>query len=172
MAYVDTSVILAKYFPSDPLHRDSSSYLERTNRKKIVSPVSAVELAAVISRLQTELQAPKEFTDEPPQKRNRAILEFMIRDCNLLIASVPVDAKVRIAGTALSVPLEYSNCIRLAHALKLRTLDLIHLTYAFNLRMWGHELDTFVTGDMAILDKAKEVERCLEISVKEPSEAL
>jgi predicted nucleic acid-binding protein len=171
MAYVDTNVILAKYFPSDELHRDASYYLQRTVRKKFVSPVSVVELAAVVSRLQSELQAPKEFIGEPPKKRNRALIEFFIKDCNLLLASVPVHARMKIAKVAVSVPLEYSNSIGFAHALGLRTLDLIHLIYAFNLRRWGHDLDTFVTGDKAILTKADEIESNLEISVKEPAKA-
>jgi len=48
---------------------------------------------------------------------------------------------MKFAGTALSVPLEYHNSMRLAHALELKTLDLIHLAYTDSLRKWGHEVE-------------------------------
>lgn len=46
MAYVDTNVILTKYFPDDKQHIEAASFLE-LNKKEIISPVSVVELAAV-----------------------------------------------------------------------------------------------------------------------------
>jgi predicted nucleic acid-binding protein len=147
MAYIDTSVILAKYFPQDKFHAEATGFLEASRKRKIISPVSAVELAAVVSRLEKELQAPQEILAEPPRRRNRALVEFFIKDCNLQVANVNAYAKIKLAGTTLPVPLEYQSCIRWAHALKLKTLDLIHLVYADNLRKWGYDLDTFVTGD-------------------------
>jgi predicted nucleic acid-binding protein len=170
MAYVDTNVILAKYFPEDKLHSRAAAFLELGRKRKIASPVSVVELAAVVSRLQRDIRAPKEVLQEPPRRRIRATVEFMIRDCNLTITSVPARAKIKIAGTILSVPLEYDSSIRLAHALELKTLDLIHLAYADNLRKWGHEVESFVTGDSDILNNSEKIQEQLGIEVKEPAE--
>lgn len=169
MAYVDTNVILARYFPDDELHADSTIFLESTRKKKIVSPVSAAELAAVVSRIEAELQAPTELLQEPPKRRVRALVEFFIKDSGLLMASAPVQARVRLGGTVLLVPIEYHNCIQLAHALRLKTLDLMHLAYADSLRKWGHELDSFVTGDEDILARSDAILEQLGISVKKPS---
>lgn len=49
MAYVDTNVIVAKYVPTDELSSRATAFLESSDRK-IASPVSTIELAAVISR--------------------------------------------------------------------------------------------------------------------------
>lgn len=169
MAYVDTNVILAKYFPEDKLHSRATAFLELGRNRKIASPVSVVELASVVTRLQRDIRAPKEVLQEPPRRRIRAIVEFLIRDCNVIIAAVPARAKIKFAGTILSVPLEYHSSIRLAHALELKTLDLIHLAYADNLRKWGHEVETFVTGDSDILNNSDKIQEQLGIEVKEPA---
>jgi len=169
MAYVDTNVILAKYFPDDALHGKAERFLDHGGDRKVVSPVSVVELAAVISRLDADIRAPKELLQESPRKRVRAIVEFLIRDCNLTVATVPARARIRFAGTTLPIPLEYQRSIRLAHGLKLRTLDLIHLAYADNLRKWGHEINTFVTGDRDVLSNSEQIREQTGIEVKEPA---
>jgi predicted nucleic acid-binding protein len=169
MAYVDTNVILAKYFPDDTLHGKAERFLDQRADRKVVSPVSVVELAAVVSRLDADIRAPKELLQESPRKRVRAVVEFLIRDCNLTVATVPARARIRFAGTILSVPLEYQRSIRLAHAFKLKTLDLIHLAYADNLRKWGHEINTFVTGDRDVLSNSEQIREQIGIEVKEPA---
>ena len=128
MAYVDTNVILAKYFPNDKHYARATHFFDRSKETKIVSPVSLVELAAVLSRLDGNLQAPRELLEQTPRRRIRALIEFLIRDSNLFLTSVPVQTKVRISRSVLSLPFEYHSCLRLAHALKLKTLDLIHLS--------------------------------------------
>lgn len=169
MAYVDTNVILAKYFPEEKLRTRAIDFLDRTKGKKFVSPVSVVELAAVLSRLNLKLQAPNELLEQTPRRRIRALVEFLIRDSNLFLASVTVQAKVKIAKTVLSLPMEYHSCIRLAHVLKLKTLDLIHLSYADSLRRLGYEVDAFVTFDKDILARSDDIRNETEIEVKEPS---
>ena len=172
MAYVDTNVILANYFPEDRVHSRASAFFELSRKRKIVSPVSVVELFAVVSRLKTELRAPKEILEELPRRRVRALVEFLIKDCKLFLASVPAQAKIKFAGTVLSVPVEYESCIRLAHGLKLKTLDLIHLAYADNLRKWGHGVDVFVTFDGDILRSSTNIQERFGIEVREPSRDL
>jgi predicted nucleic acid-binding protein len=168
MAYVDTNVILARYFPEDELHNKAAAFFEADGNRKIASPVTVVELTAVVSRLRRETLAPKEILQEQPKKRIRAIVQFLLRDCGLSIAVVPARARIKLAGAVLTIPLEYQRSIQLAHALQLRTLDLIHIAYADNLRRWGHEVDTFVTGDSSILNAAEKIQEHVGIEVKEP----
>lgn len=58
MAHVDTSVIIAKCVPEDKLH--SKAFLELDRKRKIASPVSVVELAVVISRLERDLHVARD----------------------------------------------------------------------------------------------------------------
>jgi predicted nucleic acid-binding protein len=172
MAYVDTNVILAKYFPEDKLHAAATAFLELSRKRKIASPVSMVELASVVSRLQREISAPKEILQEPARRRIRAIVEFMIRDCNVTLMALPARARIKLAGAILSVPLEYHRSIALAHALELKTLDLVHLAYADTLRNWGNDVEIFVTGDKGILYNSEKIHEQLGIEIKPPSESL
>jgi predicted nucleic acid-binding protein len=168
MAYVDTNVILAKYVPTDKLSRRATAFLDQSRNRKIVSPVSVIELAAVISRIDSKMQAPQELLQEPPKRRVRTLVEYMIRDSGFFLASVPAQARIKVAGVVLSVPIEYHSCIRLAHALKLKTLDLLHLAYADGLRKWGHDIDTFATFDVDMLERSSAIHDELGIEIKEP----
>jgi predicted nucleic acid-binding protein len=167
MAYVDANVIIAKYVPADKLSSRSTAYLAGRDRK-VASPVSVIELAAVVSRIDSNMEAPRELLQEPPKRRVRALVEFMIRDSGVFLASVPAQIRIKVAGVVLSVPIEYQNCIRLAHALKLKTLNLVHLAYADGLRKWGHDIDTFVTFDADILERSDAIYDELGIEIKEP----
>ena len=167
MAYVDTNVIIAKYVPADKLSGRATAFLESRDRK-IASPVSVIELAAVISRIDSNLEGPPELLQETPRRRVRTLVEFMIRDSGLFLASLPAQARIKVAGALLSVPIEYHNCIRLAHALKLKTLDLVHLAYADSLRKWGHDIDSFVTFDVDIIERSAAIYEELGIEIKEP----
>jgi predicted nucleic acid-binding protein len=169
MEYVDTNVILAKYFPEDKVHQRAVRYLEQNAIRKLISPISLVELVAVLSRVDPAIRAPDELLRETPRRRVRALLEFLIADSHLRVASVPARAKLRAGGTSFSAPIEYLTSIHLAHALKLKALDLLHLAYASNLRQWGYEIKTFVTLDQDIIGRAKEIRQETEIEVKEPN---
>jgi predicted nucleic acid-binding protein len=169
MRYVDTSVILAKYFPEDKAHQRAVRFLEQSEMQNVISPISLVELMAVLSRIDPALRAPEELLQETPRRRVRALVEFLIRDSNLHVASVSAKAKLGVGGTSFSAPIEYHTCIRLAHALKLKTLDLLHVSYADNLRKWGYDIKTFVTLDLEIIGKANEILQETGIEVREPA---
>ena len=52
--------------------------------------------------------------------------------------------------------------------MKLRTLDLLHLSNAWNLRLNGYNVDEFATFDSEILMKADRIEELTGIRVIEP----
>jgi len=172
MAYVDTNVVIAKYAPRDPLNKDARAFFSYSKTWKVISPISIVELIAVLSRLETELEVPAELESEPWSRRIRAVAEFFIRDCRLLIVSSPITARTKIAGTAFIIPLEYQSSIRQAHALKLKTLELIHLKCAENVKKSGAELNYFVTGDIDVLSHAEVIKDNLGITVTPPNKDL
>jgi predicted nucleic acid-binding protein len=172
IAYIDTNVIMAKYLPQDPYHKSSKTFLNSAKGENVVSPLTVVELTAVIARHAEELQAPDEILPKDSRRRIRSVVEFFLRDSNLTTMSVHANARTKIAKSILTVPLEYVTSLRLASALKLKTLDLMHLAYAENIRSSGRELDWFVTTDKDIVKKSDHIERLLSIKVKEPNEGI
>ncbi len=109
--------------------------------------------------------------DERPKRRIRALVEFMIRDSDLVLAGLSIQTKVKLGKTVATIPIEYHSSLRLAHALKLKTLDLLHLSYADLLKRSGYELEDFVTYDQDVLAKSKEIKEETGIQVKEPSQS-
>jgi len=168
MAYVDTNVILGGYCRGDPLSSKALSFLKEEERRKLASPISLVELAAVLSRIDYALDAPEELLQETPKRRIRALVDYMIKQSGLRIVSVPAKIKLRLGGATISVPIEYHSCIRFAHALKLKTLDILHLTYADNLAKWGYDVDVFATFDQEILGKKDQIHQLFSFEVTEP----
>ena len=161
---------MAKYVSEDPYHESSKTFLDSARGGNVASPLTVVELMAVIARHAEEMQAPDEILPKHPRMRIRSVVEFFLRDSNITIMSVEANARMRIAKSILTVPLEYVTSLRLASVLKLKTLDLMHLAYAENIRSSGRELDLFVTTDKSILKKSNDIERLVMIKVKEPAE--
>ncbi len=78
-------------------------------------------------------------------------MEYFIRSLDLRIESVMVTARVRIAGSSFTVPLEYFEAAGKATTLKLRTLDLMQLAYAVLINSLKTRIERFVASDSDIL---------------------
>jgi len=83
-AYIDTSVILAKYIPNDPHSASCRKFLKETEIELLVSSLSMLELSCIFSRLLEgkEVEVPpqieallKELSDE---ENVQALVEYAI----------------------------------------------------------------------------------------------
>lgn len=55
-AYVDTSVIVARYKPDDPLHEASENLFKLSEAVLYISPLTIVELYSVLSRVRINVR--------------------------------------------------------------------------------------------------------------------
>lgn len=172
MAYVDTSVLVAAYAPSDPIHEQSENFLASTKPPKVISPLTFIELSSVLARREEDLEIPLLLKKEPPARRIRAVVEYVVRDWGLNVASELGSSRIRIGNRSVTMPLEYSKAASLAPLLKLRALDLLHLDYAHLIDRLQTNIRTFVTGDDGIISKAAEIHKALEITVKHPGNTI
>ena len=67
------------------------------------------------------------------------------------------------------IPLEYYISIKLAEKLTLKTLDLLHIAYAYILR---EEIDYFTTGDKDIIQEREKIKQQTGIEIKTPREII
>jgi len=172
LAYVDTSVLVAAYAPSDPIHKQSRTFLANSKPTKVISPLTFEELSSVIARTEEEMQLPLLIQKEPPGRRTRAVVEYIIRDSGLTLASELGSSRIRIGNRSLNIPLEYSKAASLAPLLKLRALDLLHLAYAHLIDKLQFSVTSFVTGDEAIISKAQDIHKSLEIAIRHPKDTI
>ena len=158
-AYVDTSIIVARYKPNDPLHEVSENLFKLSEATLYISPLTVVELHSVLSRVRVDTSI--------EGLTLHSLIHFIIKDCRLHVISIPLLAKRSIASYEIAAPVEYYLAIRLSHQLKLRTLDLLHIAYASLLRRKGIA-NILITGDEDILKRGREIHATTGVLVKDP----
>jgi len=163
--YVDTSVIIARYKPQDPLYSIANKFFATKNIEFIISPLSLVELNAVISRL-----LPYSITIPSTIKKLDAptLVEFIVSDCNLKLVSRSYLTAYQVGSMRVRIPLEYYLALLIANKVKLRTLDLLHLAYVYLMKNY---VNIFITGDDDILEKRDTIKN-LDIKVMHPKDFL
>lgn len=160
-AYVDTSIIVARYKPNDPLHKGADNLFKLSEATLYISPLTVVELYSVLSRVRINALI--------EGLTLHSLIHFIIKDCRLHVISIPLLAKKGIAGYDIAAPAEYYLAMKLSHQLKLRTLDLLHITYALLLRRKGIA-SILITGDEDILKRRKEILDATGVLVKDPKD--
>ncbi len=168
MAYVDTSVLVAAYTPHDPMYKPSRVFLQKSRTLRIISVLTFEELSSVLSRVEKSIQVPASLKEEPPQRRLRAIVEYMVRDSSLTIASQVGSSTIRLGDRTVTIPMEYSRASALAYRLKLRALDLLHLAYADLISRLEFSITSFVTNDGKIIQREGEIREALNLAVERP----
>ena len=162
VVYVDTSVIMAAIDRGDSKSQAADRFLLR-EREKVISPLVLVEIFSVVSRNYDRLISGLDM--EIGERDLPAVMaRLSMRKYGLNLAC-PFEKELTIFG---EVPAEIKLAFMLSHELKLRTLDLLHLSIAWYLKLNGYSLDRFATFDSEILKKAEKVERLTSIQVFEP----
>jgi predicted nucleic acid-binding protein len=122
VAYL-TNVLLSHYFAEDPNHPYAAQLVEtlRTLREEmLVSLLTLVELYAYISRRIGALKLPPHYTRLGRKEKVAAVVAHVLKHAG----AQPVD----------NTPADLlQKATQLAHALRLKTLDLLHIAYALRL---------------------------------------
>jgi len=157
MAYVDTNVLISYYFDEEELHEVSTRIFNmlKTMRKKVyISPLTLVELYSVIARSLSKYRLPPHYTvlDE------KGKIQVLVKD--ILEYSKPIlvddESKLELLDRS-SVFHIYKKAIDYVATLKLKSLDLMHITYAIELAKRGL-VDTFITLDRELISRRQVLE--------------
>jgi predicted nucleic acid-binding protein len=128
VAYLDTNIPLNYCFAEDPNHPYATQLMEtlRTLREEmLVSLLTLVELYAYISRRIGALKLPLHYARLGQKGKATAVVTHVIKHAG----AQPVD----------NTPADHlQKAIQLAHALRLKTLDLLHIAYALHLAERRH----------------------------------
>ncbi len=124
-----------------------------------------------MSRGTVTLDIPQFFEKETGVRRIRALSEYFVKFLQLRLESLPLTARVRVAGSTVNIPMEYSEALKRAAELRLKTLDLLHLAYAGLVSNLRAKIDSFVTADSDILDRGAVIEQQFGFNVAHPKNA-
>ncbi len=172
--YLDTSVIIARYMPADPAFNNVERLFRGSREARYVSEISVLELHCVFSRLirggvlsaHLGLSC---FADLEMREKVRVAVEHAIRTWRLTVATPErTYARFPLSRQTIETQHELFEAIRTAPALGLKTLDMLHLTYAKTIREIVPDLKTFTTLDGDIISRRNEIQNELDITVVDP----
>jgi len=172
--YLDTSVIVARYVPADPAFNEVERLFRTSPESRYISEISVLELYCVFSRLIRGgmLSAHiglSSFADLETNEKVRVAVEHAIRTWRLTVATPErTYARFPLSRQTIETQHELFEAIRTAPMLGLKTLDMLHLTYAKTIRESVPDLKTFTTLDSEIISRRKEIENELDLTVVSP----
>jgi len=173
--YADTNILIAKYVPNDPFHKECEKISKMNNIKKIGSPITIVELFSTISRIYQKLKVQIDNSDILNKaSRNEiitAIVSYILLDWNLTVPFLENENLVLVLKDfRIVMKKEAFLAATLAPFIQLKTLDNMHIAIAKRLKEEYIELDYFVTSDKGILNKRVIIKKYTEIEVVNPAE--
>lgn len=166
--YLDTNIFLARYAPTEPHHREAKKLINRVERgeqKALTSTLTLIETTATISRTYNTLQKPS-YSRE---KLIGAYLKKIVNTPNLEFVPQGGDISLNIGQKAIDIPATYSIAIEVASVTQLKSLDTLHIASALTAnRVYGHQIEYFVTLDEGILKQGEALET-MNIKAVSPS---
>ena len=172
--YLDTSVIIARYMPADPAFSKVGRLFRTSLESRHISEISVLELHCVFSRLirggmLTADLGHSSFADLELKEKVKVAVEHAIRSWRLIVTTPErTYAKFPLSRQTIETQHEFFEAIRTAPALGLKTLDMLHLTYAKTMRETVPDLETFTTLDGEIISRRDEIRNELDITVVTP----
>jgi predicted nucleic acid-binding protein len=162
MSYVDTSIIVAALDPLDSRQALALRALEEKNNKK-VSELVLVELANVLAKKEKVLlEISRELSLRKELVIPVAILYIMKR---FKLSYRKVESFEKVLGIGdLYLPL--ASAINISSTFKLKTLDLLHLSYIRTLIEQGEEINEVMTVDEDFEKEAELIKQKINIEVK------
>ncbi len=171
--YIDTSVILAKYKPNDNIHGDAKIMFKSKKLKHIISHITLIELASVISRNFKQIKigdlASKELLDFTFREKVYFLLRYILEENLLNIFHYNGKDSIPYFEALESIFSDYSQAIFLAPISKLRTLDNLHIASLKNIIFSKNlSINYFVTGDEEILKNRNKLKSYLDLLIVSP----
>jgi hypothetical protein len=130
-----------------------------------VSPLTILELFSVYARILDKINLPPLRKELDDVGKLEAIVQASLIDCGLFTAAIPLGAEWTLVTQRITVPLEYAEARNLAARIRLRTLDLLHVSCASLLLKTGTAISHFVTGNQELVSRSDLIRRLTGIRV-------
>ena len=176
--YLDTNVIIARYMPADPAYNKVENLFKVSSEARYISEISVLELHCVFSRLirggmLSARLGPSSFVNLGMEEKVKVAVEHAIRTWRLTVTTPErTFARFPLSRQTIETQHELFEAIRAAPVLGLKTLDMLHLTYAKTMRETVPDLKTFTTLDEEIISRRNEIENELGIAIVSPLDGL
>ncbi len=169
--YLDTSVILARYAPTDEFHRSSKTIIgcvEDGSYTAATSVFTLVEVSSVISRSWEKFRAVRKLS------KDEVVAGYLGRIASIKnLAFIPAGGEgvLKVGGVEVLIPLLFEIALDISMETSARTLDNIHLASAIMCAdVFKRKVDFFITGDKDLLKKRAAIKDVVKASIVSPRE--
>jgi predicted nucleic acid-binding protein len=172
--YLDTSVIVARYLPSDPNLNAVEKFFTQSAEAKYISEISVLELYCVFSRLiaAAQLTTPTDihtFNELTVDEKVRTAVEHAVRTWRAkVVMPERTVVKLPVWRQTLEVQEQIFEALRYSPKLGLKTLDALHLAYARAIKELTLDLETFTTLDKDLSARSMQIEKEMDIRIVSP----
>ena len=173
--YLDTNVLLSPFHAGDPFAAQCLQILRTKRIAKVTSPLTFVELCAVISKLRHEgvLVLERQIEDRlsklKPSGQVYALATFFLSFGSVKIAGMDTVVETSFDGFSVTTLLEFMEACSVAPSTLLRSLDNIHLAAVNIMVRQGRTIESFVTCDRGILERGEELKKVIDVPVVSPA---
>jgi len=173
--YLDTSVVLTRYAPSDPNYQAVTALflaVENQEITAVTSTLTLVEVASSVARAYEKfIQGEKIKISK--EKLVMAYVEGIAKIPNLQFFMIGKEVGIQFNGVNIKLPLVFAKALEIAPRSGLKSLDNLHLAAAnIALKTLGLKIDYLVTQDDEILKRRGEIRRIIEIPIASPQEII
>ncbi len=147
MSYIDTSVIVAALDQRNERRGAALSFFKEEG-EKLVSEITLVELASILSRRRELILSIAEKLRVEPEKAVAASIAYVLSRFGLRYVRLRSDPEFTMLGW-MSKP--FAAAAEIAPRYRLRTLDTLHIAYAMLMREEGVGVESIVTMDKDFL---------------------
>lgn len=172
LLYLDTNIILARYAPEEPRHRNAKNLMSKIEGGEFTAVTSVLTLVEVVS---TTSRAYDRFTAKAESLGREEIAGAFLRRIMSIsnLGFIPFGGEVSINfdRRIIKLPAVLAIAFDIGSKTGVKTLDNIHLAAAtIASRIYGHKIDYFITLDEDILKRHEEIGKLTEIKIAAPAD--
>ncbi|MHA1293560.1 MAG: hypothetical protein ACTSQJ_12955 [Promethearchaeota archaeon] len=168
--YVDTNVLISQYDPSDVFREINLKILNIQDIKFLTGMITVLEFKCVFGRLwrENKIKISAEMSEILSKLSDnlqiKVLTDFCFKKLNVPIISIEGAVKLRFIEEEHKTNKNFFTAIKLANILPLRTLDMLQIATAANIKHYSDfDIDFFLTNDSHVLKSSQFIRKHLNI---------
>ena len=168
MYYIDTNIVLSYNFTTEETHLRAFNLIRKIKKSTdefYISPLTILELYCVVSRNINKYTLPPIalILFRSDKDKVEYIIKYSIQRLNLKICQ-EINTNSELENLNIEIFSEYQCAIKLSPRIKLRSLDMLHIAYAFRLRKEG-KIKYIVSLDKEIRERKLLIKNITDINL-------
>jgi hypothetical protein len=162
--YIDSNTILSQFLPKDKFRQLNQLLFRQPEINWISGFISVIEVKTVLGRnwrenkLKIEPAFEKILTKFSESIQIQRLTEYCLQTLPIQIISICMQENLVLNKIEYDTDVNFNLAYRMSAVLNLRTLDLIQIAAAMNIKLYHNiSIDYFLTNDQLILDNTPKI---------------